>query len=202
MRHANPGLGQSLNLGMLKQAMVFIPFARGRAATRAVLWTVPAFLLGAACVLIYGRLTFARTAISNAIVDYAIGLATLPLIALAFLCGFRAIRYLAAVIWPAKLGVLASDGRLELCLGPFGHVVYPVEELDIRYPFELIDDPEEGGFEQFVPEEEQIERMIPRIKHATEKEPINRTILRFMAGEEKDIAVALRPAIELWRKQA
>jgi hypothetical protein len=165
---------------------------------RALLWSVPALLLGAACALIYSRLSFMRTAVSNGIVDFAIALASMPLVLLVLVCGIQAIRNLVATLWPG-LGVLSSAGTLELRLGPFGHRVYSADELNIRYPFELIDDPEGGGVEQYLPEEEQIERMLPRMQHRAVKEPINRTILRYVVGDEAEIAAKLRPAIERWR---
>lgn len=178
---------------------IIVPFARGRAATRAILWTVPSLLLGAACFVIYTRLSFSQTAVSNAIVDYAIAVAALPLVLLTIVCGGRAIRQMAAAVWPGPLGIFATPDLLQLRFGPFGHRAHPANELHIQYPFEMIDDAEEGDFERFLPEEEQRERLLPRIRHANAKEPINRTIIRYVAGDEAEIAAKLKPSIDLWR---
>ena len=180
---------------------VFLPLSRGRAATRAILWSVPTLLLGAATFVVYGRLEFAPTAISNRIVDYAVALAALPLPVLAVGCAVRAVRHFLAVVWLSPLGIRADEHTLEMRLGPFGTATYPVGELDIRYPFELSGDFEDGGFEQFLPEEEQMARLLPRISHLRAKLPINRTMLRFVSGDEARIAAALRDAIERWRRQ-
>jgi hypothetical protein len=189
-------------LGSTPIGFIFVPLARGRAATRAILWSVPAFLLGAACFVIYGRLSFSRTAVSNGIVDYAVAVACLPLVIITIVCVIRAIRQLVAALWPAPLGVFASTDLLQLRFGTFRNSEYAVRELDIRYPFEFIDDSEDGGFEQYLPEGEQVARMLPRIKSSNSKELINRTILRYLAGDEAEIAAKLRPAIELWRRGA
>jgi hypothetical protein len=181
--------------------LVFVPLSRGRAATQAVLWTVPSLLLGAATIIVYQPLQFAPTVVSSHIVDYAIAVAALPLPALSVLSAIRAVQHLLAVIWFSKLGVYASEGLLALRFGPFGTVEYPAKELDIRYPFELSGDFEDGGFEQYLPEEEQIGRLLPRITHPQAKLPINRTILRYVAGDETDIAAKLRPMIECWRTE-
>ena len=177
---------------------IFVPLARGRAATRAILWSVPALLLGAAVFVVYSRLHFVPTAVSNRIVDYAVAVAALPLPILALICAIRTVRYVLAVVWPSPVGVYADAQALELRLGPFGTAAYPAGELAIRYPFELSGD-DDGGFEAFLPEEEQMARLLPRITHPRAKRSIHRTILHFMAGGESEIAQALRPAIELWR---
>ena len=178
---------------------IFVPLARGRAATRAVLWAVPTLLLGAAAFTVYSRLNFVPTAVSNRIVDYAVAIAALPLPILSLICAVRAIRQILAVFWFAPLGAYASAQALELRLGPFGSATYPAQELSIRYPFELSGDEEDGGFEAFLPEEEQKARLLPRIVHPNAKPPVHRTLLRFLSGDEAQIAKALRPAIELWR---
>ncbi len=178
---------------------MFLPLSRGRAATRAVLLAVPALLSGAATFVVYSRLQFAPTAVSNRIVDYAVAVAALPLPMLAVLSAIRAVRHFLAVVWFSPLGIEANDDSLKLRLGPFGAVSYPAAELNIRYPFELSGDLEDGGFEQFLPKEEQMARLLPRITHPQARLPINRTILRFVTGDEAQVAAVIRPAIERWR---
>ena len=180
---------------------IFISLSRGRAATRAVLCAVPTLLLGAATFVVYGRLEFFPTAISNRIVDYAVMVAALPLPVLGIVCAIRAARHFLAVVWLSPLGIQADDESLKLHLGPFGNVSYPARELDIRYPFELSGDFDDGGFEQFLPEEEQMARLLPRMTHPRARLPINRIILRFALGDEAQIAALMRPAIERWRRR-
>jgi len=179
--------------------VVFIPLARGRAATRAILWAVPALLLGAVVGITYSRLHFRPTAIASGIVDYAVAIAALPLVGFALFCAVRTLQYILAAVWPGPLGLHADGEYLQLFLGPFGNQCYRAVELDIRYPFEMEEDDEGGGFEQFLPEDEQLARMIPRITHQSAKVPISRTILRFMGGDEPRIASQLRRVIEHWR---
>lgn len=181
-------------------ATVFIPFARGRAVTRATLWAVPALLLGAAAAIIFSRLDFRPTAVSSGIVDYAIAIAALPLAVVAVVSGLRTVQHVLAAVWPGPLGIQADREYLQLFLGPFGMRGYRVVELDVRYPFEM-EDEDGGGFEQFLPEVEQMARMLPRIIHRGTKVPINRTILRFAAGDEAAIASGLLPVIQHWRSE-
>lgn len=144
---------------------------------------------------------FGPTATSNRIVDYAIAIAALPLPAVGVVCAIRAVRHFLAVVWCSRLGVYASEISLRLHFGPFGTVEYPAKELDIRYPFELSGDFEDGGFEQYLPEGEQIARLLPRITHPRVKVPINRTVLQFVSGDEASIASMMRPVIEQWRRR-
>lgn len=179
-------------------ATVFIPIARGRMLTLAILWAVPALILGAAVFTIYPNLHFRPTGVSTRIVDFSIAVATFPLLGLGAFCAFRAVQYFLAALWPGKLGLYADREYLQFFLGPFGRKGFRVAELDIRYPFEREDD-EGGGFEQFLPEEEQRSRLLPRIIHPSEKTPINRILLRFVAGDEARIVAALGAVILQWR---
>jgi hypothetical protein len=179
-------------------ATVYLPLARGRALTRAVLWAVPALLTGAAVAAIYPNLQFRSTAVSSAIVDYAMAIASLPLVAGALFCTFRALQHFLAAAWPGPLGVYADRDSLRLSLGPFGARGFVARELDIRYPFEM-DDDNSGGFEQFLPEDEQKARLLPSMNHRTVQRSVHRTILRFAAGDEAHVASRLGPLIEHWR---
>lgn len=178
---------------------IFLPLARGRVATRAILWLVPTLLLGAAAFTVYGRIDLSPNAVSNGLVELAIAVGALPLPLLALFCGFRCVQHLLAVVWFTPLGVRAGPDVLELRFGPFGTASYPARELNIRYPFELSGDFDEGGFEHYLPEEEQIERLLPRIVPMRGGTALNQTMLKFLDGDEQGIARALRPAIELWR---
>lgn len=184
-----------------RENSLFIPLSRARAATRAILWAVPALLLGTATIVIYSRLEFIPTAVSNRLVDYAVAVASLPLTLVAVFCALRMLTQLLAVAWPPPLGIEAGEHSLALLLGPFGIKVFPADELDIRYPFELSGDSDDGGFEQFLPEEEQMARLLPRITHPRAKLPINRTILRFVAGDEAQVARLLQPMVARWRER-
>lgn len=180
---------------------IFLPFSRGRAATRAILWLVPTLLLAALAFVVYSQLDFSPNAVSSRIVDFSIAFGGLPLPLLTIFCGVRAFQHILAIVWVAPLGVFAGSDVLELRFGPFGSAAYPARELDIRYPFELSGDFDDGGFEHYLPEEEQLARLLPRILHHRAAKPINRTMLQFLSGDEQATAHALRPAIELWRSQ-
>lgn len=176
-----------------------LPVDRSRALGRALLWSAPAVLLGAVTVMIYGRLHFTPTGVSNRLVDFSIAVVALPAPVSAILCGLHALRWALLGVWPWPVGVSAQADVLRLHLGPFGTRRYNADELDVRYPFELSGDTEDGGYEALLPEEEQIARFLPRIHHPDAAEPLNRVILRFCRGNEADVAALLRPMLDRWR---
>lgn len=178
---------------------IVLPVSRGRAFFRAAVWAVPAVILGAAVTIIYGRLDFIPSGVSNRLVDYAVALATSPLLLAALWTATKCVRWLALCLWGSAVEITAAPTTLTFRLGPFGKRTYIVADLDIRYPFELFDEADEGGFESFLPEEQQRRTLLPRILHPNTGVPLQRTILQFAAGEEADIARTLRPAIDHWR---
>ena len=175
------------------------PVSRFRAATRGLFHAVPALLLTAASAAVYGRLHFAPTGVSNRLVDWSIAVVASPCPAAALVFGFHSVRWLLLFLWPSCVEIRADESTLTLRLGPFGTRAFDVARLDAKYPFEQTGDFEDGGFEGYLPEEEQLARFLPRITHPRATEPINRTILRFIAGSESEIAAAIRPVIERWR---
>lgn len=179
--------------------VIVLPVARCRAATRALVCSVPAFLLGIATVLIYGRLNFVPTGVSNRLVDYSIAAISLPIPLIAVWTALKALRWLLLALWPAPVAVVAEVDSLTLRLGPFGTRSYDTQRLDIRYPFELSQDAEGGGFEAFLPEDEQRDKLLPRILHPAAREPLHRVILRLVKESEPDAARTLRPIIDRWR---
>jgi len=178
---------------------VVLSVSRTRAATRGLLCLVPALLLGAVTFAIYSRLQFVPTAISNRLVDYSIAVALLPCSIFTLFFGFRAVRWLLLSCWPGEVAINADETALTLRLGPFGTRVYDTVQLDAKYPFEQSGDFEDGGFEAYLPEEEQRTKFLPYLTHPAAREPLHRTILRFAVGTEPDAAVALRPIIDRWR---
>ena len=178
---------------------IVLPVARGRAASRALVCGVPAILLGITTFLIYGRLNFVPTGVSNRLVDYSIAAISLPIPLIAAWTALKALRWLLLALWPAPVAVVAKDDSLTLHLGPFGTRNYDSLRLDVRYPFELSQDAEGGSFEAFLPEDEQRDKLLPRIVHPAAREPLHRVILRFVKESEPDAARTLRPMIDRWR---
>ena len=179
--------------------VVVLPVARGRAASRVVLWSVLAILLGITTILIYGQLNFVPTGVSNRLVDYSIAAISLPIPLIAVWTALKSLRWLLLALWPTRVAVVADGDSLTLRLGPFGTRTYAAPRLDVRYPFELSQDEEGGGFEAFLPEEEQRSKLVPRMLHPESREPLNRVILRYVKDSEEEAAQALRPLIDHWR---
>lgn len=181
--------------------LVFLPADRGKAVVHGLLWLAAAFLLGFLVVVIFQSLPFGRDNVANRrLVDYAIAVAALPIAAAALATLFAWLRWFLLGLWPGHVGIAATADALTFRLGPFGTRRYAASALDVKYPFELSGDFEDGGFEAFLPEEEQIAKFLPRIQHPAAREPLNRVILRFAKGAEPEIAAALQPALVVWRK--
>lgn len=179
--------------------IIRVPVARLRAWTRAVLWSVAACVPGATVVLIFGRLDFRPTGISNGLLDYAIGFAVLPLALLAIVSAVKALRWLLLCVWPGTVGVYASEEALMMRLGSFGTQRYDAARLDVRYPSEFSADVDDGGVEAFLSMEEQRTSFLPRITHPESTEPLNVVILRYVSGSESEVAGMLRPVLDKWR---
>ena len=179
--------------------VVVLPIARSGAAGRALVWSVPAGLLGVTSFLIYTSLHFVPSGVSNRLVDYSVALISLPISLTALWSVLKGARRLLLSLWPAPVGVFADERTLTLRLGPFGTRSYDAARMDIRYPFELSQDDEGGGFEAFLPEEEQRMKLLPRILHSSAREPLNRVILRFVRPSEKAAVRSLRPLLDHWR---
>ncbi len=187
-------------LNMEREPLVIrVPLARLRALTRAVFWSVVSCAAGLAVTMIFGRLQFHPTGISNRLVDYSIAVTLLPLAPLAIFSAIRALRWLALCVWPGALGVYASEEALILRLGSFGTRRYDAARLDVRYPFELSGDIDDGAFEAFLPQEEQLASLLPRITHPDARQPLNLVMLRYAGGSESELAHRLRPMLDKWR---
>jgi len=187
-------------MGGIATEVVVLPVARGRAATRALVCSVPAFLLGITTILIYSRLNFIPSGVSNRLVDYSIAAISLPIPLIAVWSAIKAVRWLLLALWPAPVAVVAEVNTLTLRLGPFGTRAYDTPRLDVRYPFELSQDADGGSFEAFLPEDEQRGKLLPRILHPAAREPLNRVILRVVKESEPGAARTLRPIMDRWRQ--
>lgn len=181
--------------------VVTVPAGRVRALTRAVAWCVPTAATGLPAVLLFFRVDLSPSAMSSRMVELSLAAMAIPFALAALGCMFIALRWLLLAAWPARVGIVASAEALVLRLGPFGTRQYETAKLDVRYPFELVEDEDEedGGFEAFLPEDEQFARLLPRMRHPLNEEPLNRTMLKFVSGSEADLAAALRPMIQRWR---
>lgn len=179
--------------------IVHVPVARPKALTHAVLWGGLALVLGVTTVMIYERLEFRPTGVSNRLVDYSIAVAAFPIALAAVFVAMRSLRWLLLCVWPGPLGVYAGEDALVLRLGSFGTQRYDAARLDVRYPFELSADADEGDFEAFLPEQEQLAKLLPRIAHPEASEPLNVVILRYAGMSQTEAASAFGPILERWR---
>lgn len=178
-----------------------VPVSRTKALTRAFVWSAPALVLGASAVVLFDQVDLRSSAVSNRLVDYCLALtALLPAIA-SLLFGVAALGRILLALWPATVAIVAEHDALWLRLGPLGSKRYDVARLDIQYPFEIDDDADEGSFEAFLPEEQQIHTLMPRITHPDSSKPLNRVILAYAGGSERDVVDVLRSAFGRWREQ-
>lgn len=184
---------------MSADSTITIPVSRSRALFRAVIWGVPAVLSGLVAFSIYGRLHFVPSGISNRFIDYAIAIVALPIPLLGLWTGLKSLGWLMLFAWGSAVEIVATKTTLQFHLGPFAKRTFLIADLDIRYPFQWIDDEDESAFESFLPEEQQRVTLLPRIVHPTTRTPLQRTILQFAVGDEFQVARALRPMIEQWQ---
>ncbi len=179
--------------------LAVIPASRARAVTRGLLWLAPAFLLGVVLRVIVHELWMSEPGMRSWIVELSLWMALLPLPLVTLSLLFAGLRWLLLGLWPGPVGFFGYEDRLEARLGSFGTRVYDLPRLRVRYFFELDDEVEDGGFEAYLPEEEQIEKYLPRMDHPRSAQPIHQIIMRYAAGSEDRLASQLRPATERWR---
>ena len=182
-------------------AVTVLPVARGRAFTRGLVWTVPAVLIAGTIFLVARPLNFSPTGTSNRIVDYSIALALIPFAIVAIAMAIKATSSLALAFWPVRLGVFLTEHGVRMRLGPLGVKSFDAARIKVRYPFELIDEDDNGGFEAFLPEEEQLRRFLPRMDHPNSPRPLDRIMLDYVSATEEDAARLLRPIIEGWHRR-
>lgn len=185
----------------VSKLLAVVPVSRTRALTRTLVWFVPAAVCLAASQAIYREIDLSPRGGGGRIVHLAIALAALPLVIAGLVCLWNAFRWILVALWPAPMGAFGYADRIELRLGPVGTIVVPRADLRVRYLFELSDEERSESVEAFLPEEVQIATFLPLIESATSGERFNRRILSLCAGEEEQIAQAMRPAVAFWRNE-
>ncbi len=179
--------------------VITVPVDRLRLFFQGLLWAALAATLGLIAVLVYSRLQFKPTGVSNRLVDYSYAVVALPLLVVVVIGVAKAAAALAMSLWPVRMGVVAGPDTLELRLGPHGTRRYDAARLDVKYAFEFADDEQEDSFESYLPEEQQKAQFLPRIRHPDSAVALKELILRYAKGSESDLAARLGPAIEHWR---
>lgn len=180
---------------------IFVPIGRTRAITRALLRLAPALVVATISWSVLANVRLSGSGGSTPIIDVALALLVVPFGLGAIALGLSGLRWLALALWPRRAGVHADPVAVTLALGPFGTRRYQTDRLEVRYLFECSDDDEVDTFEALLPEEEQIRRFLPIMRHPDAREPLNRVVLRFAAGPESAVARTLRPMIALWRSE-
>ncbi len=181
---------------------VFIPVARGRAFFRALTWAVCGVALALPAKLLAEGLDFSSSAISGRLVSICLAAVVVLLAALLLLVVVLTGRWLLVTVWPGRLGMTANGAGLSMKLGPFGARRIEAVALVATYPYEADDDDDNGGFEAYLPEEEQHRLFVPALRRRGDSERIDRLILKLAKGSEADLARQMRPVIEAWRRTA
>jgi len=178
---------------------VVVPFGRAKAATRSLLRLAAATVILTLAWTVLSPMKFTGGEPASLIVTIALALVIVPFGLVGVIMAISGLRWLAAACWPKPLGIEADATTLTLALGPFGTRRYDTARLDIRYPFELDDDEQGNTFEGLLPEERQIREFLPNMRHPDTRDSIDRVMLRFVDGTERDVAGALRPVLAIWR---
>ncbi len=176
-----------------------IRVSRLKGLTRGAVWLVISFVLGAATYLVFHSVDWSFSAVSSRLVTVSMVFFGLPLAMGALLTAFFGSRWFALAVWPAGIGVHADPLGLQLRLGPFGSSRCDSARIEVRYPFELAEKGGDGGFEAYLPVEEQMDRFLPRIVDRVSGRRLDLVILRFAAGTESEVARQLRGIVAVWR---
>ena len=182
--------------------LAYIPVSRGRALERALLRIPPGAVLILIAVRVVSELKFTPSGVSNRITEYSVALIMLVVALTGLILVLRGLRWLALALWPAAVGITADAGALTFRMGPFGTRRYPTDALDVSYAFERsVDaDDDDNLYESFLDPEVQMESYLPRIVHPDASVPLERLILHYARGTERQLAVALRPFTDDMRR--
>ena len=178
--------------------LAFLPISRSRALNRAVLRLIPSALMLLISLNVYSGLNFTPNAVSNRITDYSLLAIVTPLAIASVLIGLNGVRWLITACWFGSLGVVASRGGMTFRVGAMRSPHYPIEDLTIRYLFEMkMDDLDEDLiFEALQPPAKQLAEMLPRLTVTGEREPLNNRLLQLCPGSEQQLANILRPFVD------
>ncbi len=191
-----------MSTGRLENEVIaFCAISRGAAFMRGALWVASAGLCCALTLVVFESLDFSPAGAANRLVDLSLLIATLPIALAGLYLGVLGFRWIGLAVWPGPVGVVATKVELSLRLGAFGTRRFEACRLNLKYAFELSGDEEDGGFESFLPEEEQVAKFLPRILYPTSRDRIDLMLLKFARGSEAEIARALRPAFDEWRSK-
>ncbi|MEK6674665.1 MAG: hypothetical protein AABZ47_03310 [Planctomycetota bacterium] len=178
---------------------ISIPVGRAKALSKATVLFLPGALLGIVTGLILADLRFIPSGASNRIVDYAVAALALGLAIISIFLLIRGGTWLLLSLWPGHVGIHADEHELRLCLGPFKARRFIATELRITYPFDTIDNGDDVSFEAYLPEEVQIQTLLPAIIPHASAERLDRVLLQFAKGSEPQVATALSAVFMSWR---
>lgn len=178
---------------------IFLPASRLRGLSRALLAGMLSAIGVVVTVSVFPDLNLWASGATNRVVDWAIALIALPAPLISLFALWRAIRWLSLSLWPGPVGITATPEGIQTRLGLIESRTYDAKRLVIRYPFELAEELDEGSFEAYLPEEKQLETLMPRLTHPEARRPIQEILMQFGSGDEGDLARRLRPLIERWR---
>ncbi len=184
-----------------EEVIAICAVSRSAAFMRGVLWVASSTLCGIATVVVFQTLDFSPAGASHRLVDVSIAIVTLPVAACGLYLAVLGLRWIGLAAWPGSVGIIATNDELSLLLGPFGTKRFDTAQLDLKYAFELSADEDEGGFESFLPEEEQMAKFLPRMLHPSTKDRIDPMLLKFAQRPEAEVARSLRPAFDKWRSK-
>lgn len=162
----------------------------------------PGLFLMLVSIRVITSLNYQPTSVTNRITEYSLALVLLPIAITGLALALAGLRWLVFALWPGKLQITADADALTFALGPMGTHRYPTDRLELHYLFEMDLDAENEDvlYESLLDAEIQMAEMLPRIRVPGEAERLDRRILEFVEGSEKQTADALRPFVAYMRR--
>ncbi len=218
----NPGQPEPNTAGQAESPPeTCILLSRTQAMERALIRLAPGVLGIIGAYLVVRGLNFRTSAVDNRIIEYCVALLMIPIVLSGVALVVVGIKWAIFSLWPGRLAVTTGPQGLLFELGPFGREIYPPEELNVQYLFEISMDAanDDDLYESLLPEEEQMATKLPRISHhaptdhpgpsearaASPAQPpaaghLERRILYFSANSERELVVALQPFVAYMRR--
>ena len=162
---------------------------------------MPAGVMIVASLGTLNSLNFTSNPLTNRITEYCLMLVMLPIGLCGALFAFSGLRWLLTAFWPGRLAIVADADGIVFHLGPMGTHRCKIDQIKLRYPFELNieDDGEDAVLESLLEPAQQMTTLLPRMEYAGEPKRIDRRILYFTRLDETQAADVLRPFVEFIR---
>ena len=180
---------------------VRLAVTRGQGLVRAAIriaFGLPLFL---PAVRVLPNLHFTPSAVSNRLPDYGWAVIVVTIAVAGAVVVWQGMRWLLFGAWPGKLAIVADADGLSFALGNLGTRRFDWQRMEAVYRFELSAEVDDMALAESLEPEEEMALRLPILRHPEAAETLNVWLERHAVVDERTLAEALRPFIEMIRRR-